>query len=99
MILHTVCFTLAHAPGSDEEQTFLDDARRILPAIPGVEEFTASRQVGEQSDFRFQFAMRFADRDSYAAYDAHPDHQSFVAERWKAEVAAFQEFDFVPLEG
>ncbi|MBF4585136.1 MULTISPECIES: Dabb family protein [unclassified Curtobacterium] len=97
MIVHTVCFTLVHAAGSPHEAAFLETARDTLPAIPGVQDFTVSRQVSTQSDFRFQFSMAFADQDTYSAYDAHPAHQRFVATRWADEVASFQEFDFVPL--
>ncbi|MGN7222438.1 Dabb family protein [Curtobacterium flaccumfaciens] len=97
MIVHTVCFTLVHQPDSTDEAAFLTAARATLPAIPGVSDFTVSRQVSEQSDFRFQFSMRFADQDTFTAYDEHPAHQGFVATRWADEVQAFQEFDFVPL--
>jgi len=94
-ILHTVVFTLSHPAGSVEEARFLDDGERILTGIPGVQEFTVRRQVSGKSDLRWQFSMRFADQDAYDAYDAHPDHQGFVAERWRTEVADFQEYDFV----
>ncbi|MEL5991073.1 Dabb family protein [Microbacterium phosphatis] len=94
-LLHTVVFTLAHAPGSPEEARFLDDGVRILTAIPGVQDFTVRAQVSPKSDKRWQFAMRFEDQAAYHAYDRHPDHQAFVAERWLTEVADFQEYDFV----
>ncbi|ROP74045.1 Dabb family protein [Curtobacterium sp. PhB115] len=97
MIVHTVCFSLVHEPGSTDEAAFLEAARATLPAIPGVQEFTVSRQVSTQSDFRFQFSMAFADQDTYTAYDEHPSHQRFVATRWADEVTSFQELDFVPL--
>lgn len=97
MIVHTVCFTLVHEPDSADEAAFLAAARVTLPAIPGVHDFTVAQQVSEQSDFRFQFSMRFDDQDAYTAYDEHPAHRGFVGTRWAAEVASFQEFDFVPL--
>ncbi|WP_144715230.1 Dabb family protein [Curtobacterium pusillum] len=97
MIVHTVCFTLVHEPGSGHETAFLEAARTTLSAIPGVSDFTVSRQVSTQSDFRFQFSMGFADQDAYTAYDEHPAHQGFVATRWADEVTSFQELDFVPL--
>ena len=96
-ITHTVVFRLAHAPGSPEETAFLDDAWRALTSIPGVEDFRISRQVSAMSDLVFQFAMVFADQAAYDAYDGHPTHVAFVAERWVPEVAAFQEYDFVAL--
>jgi len=95
MIQHTVVFRLAHADGSAAEAEFLDGARATLAAIPGVMNFMVNRQVSPKSDLRHQFSMEFADEAAFAAYDAHPEHVRFVAERWMGEVAEFQEYDFV----
>ena len=97
MIQHTVAFRLVHPAGSAEEAEFLDTARRTLTAIPGVRDFTVSRQVSAKSPLTFQFSMVFDDDAAYAAYDAHPDHRGFVADRWVPEVAEFQELDLVAL--
>ena len=94
MIEHTVCFTLVHPDGSQAERDFLEGARSVLTAVPGVQDFTVSRQVSPKSTLRFRFSMRFADEDAYRAYDAHPDHAGFIAQRWVPEVLEFQEFDF-----
>jgi hypothetical protein len=94
-IQHTVVFRLVHEPGSASEQEFLETGRRTLSAIPGVEDFTINRQVSGKSDLAWQFSMVFASQEVYDAYDAHPDHRGFVAERWESEVAVFQEYDFV----
>lgn len=98
MIRHTVAFRLVHPSGSPEESEFLDTGRRTLTAIPGVQDFVVSRQVSTKSDHTFQFAMSFADRAAYDAYDAHPAHREFVRTRWLTEVAAFDELDLVPLD-
>ncbi|WP_091413458.1 Dabb family protein [Friedmanniella luteola] len=95
MIRHTVSFALVHAEGSAEEAAFLAGARSVLASIPGVEDFTVSRQVSPKSSHRFQFAMSFADDAAYRAYDQHPDHTAFVARSWASEVADFQELDLV----
>ncbi len=97
MIRHTVSFALVHPQGSSAEEAFLARARAVLPAIPGVEEFTVSRQISPQSNHRFQFAMTFADEDAYRRYNEHPEHARFVATRWVSEVADFQELDLEPL--
>jgi hypothetical protein len=97
VIQHTVAFRLVHPAGSTEEAEFLGTARRTLTAIPGVRDFTVSRQVSAKSPLTFQFSMVFDDDAAYAAYDAHPDHRGFVADRWVPEVAEFQELDLVPL--
>jgi quinol monooxygenase YgiN len=98
VIQHTVVFRLVHAPGSPEEAEFLTTARRTLTAVPGVRDFAVSRQVSAKSPLTFHFSMVFDDEAAYAAYDAHPAHRAFVAERWVPEVAEFQELDLVPLD-
>jgi len=95
MIRHTVAFSLRHAPDSDAERDFLTSGSAVLRQIPGVEEFTVSRQVSPKSAYRFQFAMTFANQEAYEAYNHHPDHQSFVATRWEGEVTEFEELDLV----
>lgn len=94
-IQHTVVFRLAHRPDSAAEQEFLAAAESVLPSIPGVTEFTVRRQISPKSDLTHQFSMVFADQDAYDAYNDHPLHVAFVADRWVSEVAAFQEYDFI----
>ena len=95
IITHTVAFRLIHPAGSKEEASFLADAKQLLAAIPGVMHFTVYDQVSGKSDFRFGFAMQFATGDAHRAYNEHPVHVEFVRERWDAEVAEFQELDYV----
>lgn len=97
MIEHTVSFRLVHAPGSAQEGDFLHTARAALADVPGVQDFTVKRQVSAKSEHTFGFSMRFADQTAYDAYDSHPRHTAFVAERWVPEVASFQELDFTGL--
>ena len=94
-IQHTVVFRLAHAPGSTAEAEFLGTARATLTGIPGVTEFVINRQVSPKSDLAWQFSMVFADEAAYAAYNDHPDHVTFVQQRWQVEVDDFSEFDFI----
>jgi hypothetical protein len=96
VIRHTVVFSLKHAPGSAEEQAFLD-AALILAVIPGVEKFERLRQVSPKADYAFGFSMEFADMVAYDGYNNHPDHVAFVRDRWVPEVAKFQEIDYVAL--
>lgn len=95
-IRHAVVFSLTHAPGSDGEAAFLDALAR-LEGVPGVELFELGREVSPKNAFSFGLVMEFADEAAYAAYNAHPDHVRFVAERWDAEVADFLEVDTVAL--
>ncbi len=72
MIQHTVAFRLVHPADSAEEAEFLGTARATLTGVPGVRDFTVSRQVSPKSPLTFQFSMVFDDDAAYAAYDAHP---------------------------
>ena len=93
MIRHTVAFRLKHAAHSEAEKAFLD-AALILAKIPGVEKFERLNQVSPKNDYRFGFSMEFADTDAYTAYNEHPLHVAFVAERWVPEVEDFLEVDY-----
>jgi len=96
-IRHSVAFALQHTEGSAEEATFLD-ALRALAAIPGVEAFEVVAEVSPKNAYRHGVSMEFADRATYDAYNAHPDHVTFVTELWENEVADFLEIDFVAAE-
>lgn len=97
-IQHTVVFRLVHPAGSAAERDFLRTAHRVLAAIEGVGGFAVHRQVSAESSGDWRFSMTFADQDAYAAYDAHPAHRAFVADRWVPEVAEFHEYDFVAVD-
>ena len=97
-IRHSVAFALHHTEGSAEEATFLD-ALRALAAIPGVEAFEVVAEVSPKNPYRHGVSMEFADRPTYEAYNAHPDHVAFVSELWESEVAEFLEIDFVAAAG
>lgn len=96
MIIHSVVFSLKHAPGSPQEEAFLR-AALVLADIPGVEAFEQRRQVSPKTDFAFGFSMTFVDTAAYAAYNSHPLHVGFVADRWVPEVTRFMELDYEAL--
>jgi|tagenome__1003787_1003787.scaffolds.fasta_scaffold20866574_3 hypothetical protein len=98
VIRHTVCFALRDADDPGVERAFVEEARSILSAIPGVRDFAVARQVGSQSPLALQFSMVFTDRAAYDAYTAHPAHVEFVRGRWEPAVASFQELDFEPYD-
>lgn len=93
-IRHTVVFRLKHEPNSEGEKSFLADAVRILPSIPGVEHFEALRQVSAKNQYSFGFSMEFANQSAYDAYNGHPQHVQFVEQRWQTEVLEFMEIDY-----
>ena len=97
MIRHTVAFKLKHPAASAAESAFLE-AAKVLASIPTVRAFECLRQVGTKNDFKFGFSMEFASQQDYEFYNSHPEHIRFVEARWKPEVTAFMELDYVPFE-
>lgn len=95
-IRHSVVFTPTHAVGSAGEGDLLAAIGR-LAAIPGVEAFELMREVSRKNDYRYALMMEFADAAAYRAYNEHPDHVAFVAQRWETEVGDFLEIDTVAL--
>ncbi|MFD0670331.1 Dabb family protein [Cohnella sp. GCM10027633] len=94
-IIHSVIFSLKHPHDSEAEHRFLEDGRRILTAIPTVNDFRVFRQTSPKNDYRFGFSMVFNDQADYEAYNGHPAHVAFVTERWETEVERFLEIDYV----
>lgn len=97
-IQHTVQFSLKWDEGSVEAEKFLKDGKRILSALPTVQNFEALRQVSAKNNYKYYFTMVFADQAAYDAYNVHPDHMKFVEERWKSEVTDFLEADYITLD-
>lgn len=93
-IRHMAVFTLKSQKNSVDTKKFLADGEKILSSIPIVENFEVLKQVSKKYDFDFGFSMEFENQEAYDTYNAHPDHQAFVEERWKKEVERFQEIDF-----
>ena len=90
-IRHQVVFTLT--PEADEADFLAAIAK--LEAIPGVEAFELMAEVSPKNGYAHALTMEFADRAAYEAYNEHPEHAGFVANRWDNEVADFLEIDTV----
>lgn len=97
-IQHTVQFNLKWDADAPETIKFLQDGKRILSALPTVQNFEALRQISVKNNYRYYFTMVFENKEAYDAYNNHPDHVAFVNERWQTEVTDFLEADFVTLE-
>jgi hypothetical protein len=93
-IQHGVIFSLKHEKGSAAAKKFLEDGRKILTGIPVVQDFQVFNQVSPKNEYDYGFTMVFDSMDDYQTYNDHPDHVSFVEERWMKEVSQFLEIDF-----
>ena len=94
MIIHTVAFKTKHPAGSAEETAFLK-AGIALGGLPMVRNFQSYKQISPKNNFDFGFAMEFETDQDYEAYNSHPDHVYFVANRWNKEVEDFLEIDYL----
>ncbi|MEK3889160.1 Dabb family protein [Bacillus sp. FSL K6-3431] len=97
-VKHMVMFSLHVGKDTSEAEDFLKESAAELASIPGVQQFEVLRQVSAKNDYDYGFSMIFTDQEAYDAYDNHPVHQNYVAERWLKEVSIFQEMDFVKYE-
>jgi len=96
MITHTVVFKLKHAIGSEGEQLFFDELRK-LTAIDGVQNFVCYRQTSKQNEYDYGLFMDFTDEQIYEQYTTHPAHVAFVDQHWQSNVESFLELDYEPL--
>ncbi len=92
-VTHMVIFTLKHERDSKEEEEFLNVGKKTLSSIRFVKNFKVLKQVSEKNQFDFGFSMEFADQGDYDSYTNHPDHLSFVKDRWENEIDKFLEID------
>lgn len=93
-IQHMVIFNLPYPKGSTKAKDFLLDGTRILTGISVVQNFQAFKQVSIKNNYQYGFSMVFANQEDYNTYNNHPDHVSFVQDRWMKEVTEFLEIDF-----
>jgi hypothetical protein len=92
-IRHTVAFKLKYPKGSAEEKDFLTAIKKLAD-IPGVEKFECMKQISKKNKFEYGLSMEFANQKAYDQYSNHPDHISFVQNRWIKEVEDFLEIDY-----
>jgi len=97
-IQHTVQFSLKQDLDASETDQFLQNAERILTALPGVKNFEIYRQINTKNPYAFYFSMVFDDQQAYDTYNDHPEHVKFVKERWQVGVENFLEADFAVIE-
>ena len=93
-VQHMVIFNLPYPKDSADALKFLADGTHILTGIPVVQNFQAFMQVSKKNDYQYGFSMIFANQEDYTTYNNHPNHVSFVQDRWMKEVSEFLEIDF-----
>jgi len=92
VIRHMVVFRLRRDCGAAAEADFFA-AAQALARIEGVRELECFRQISPKCRYQHGITMKFDDEGAYRRYCEHPEHVSFVEERWKIEVEDFMEID------
>jgi hypothetical protein len=93
-IRHMVVFNLKYPKDSPQAKQFLEDAKRILSAIPYVEDYMQCYQISPKSKFDYALSLDFMTAEDYEKYSVDPIHMQYVEERWLKEVTDVLEIDF-----
>jgi hypothetical protein len=82
MIHHVVLIRLKTGLGEDAGAELLEQARKLLAPIPGVQNLRLGRGLGRKAEVDFPYAllMDFEDEAALQSYQVHPDHLRFVRE-------------------
>jgi len=65
-----------------------------LVEIPVVQDFQVFKQVSPKNDYDYGLTMVFDSMEDFQSYLDHPNHVTFVQDRWMKEVEKFLEIDF-----
>ena len=82
MICHVVLIRLKDGLGEAAGTRLLEQARKLLAPIPGVNKLRLGRGLGKKAevDYPWSLVMEFDDENTLQGYQVHPDHQRFVRE-------------------
>lgn len=80
MICHVVLIRLQASVDEVRAATFLEDAKRVLSAVPGVRDLRVGTGLGvkDEKDYPYCLVMDFDNEQALDVYQAHPEHQRFV---------------------
>ncbi len=96
-VVHVVLFDLAPEATPADVQELADDARRLLPGIPGVEAVWAGPKALDDrpahvKDYDVALCVRVKSLADLPVYSAHPQHRVLV-DKWKTR-ATWRVVDF-----
>ena len=80
MIRHAVIFTLKAGTPRESVTSALNNAKRLLPAIPGVRSFSMGEDLGLQPGRSGDMAVvaEFDSIDEVKTYLSHPVHLDYI---------------------
>ena len=84
--IHCVYFWLRDGGTAEDARAIADGIHQHLTGIPGILRLAVGRPAGTPRDvvdnsFAVSLLLEFADRGAHDAYQEHPDHQAFIAQR------------------
>ena len=98
-LLHVVLFSLAGDAPPGERAALIAESKRVLAAIPGVEDVRAGAKALEDRDVHVKdydvgVVVRLTDRAALDVYAAHPEHRALV-EKHRPYLAKMRVIDFL----
>jgi hypothetical protein len=98
-LLHVVLFSLAPDAPPGERTALVAESKRVLAAIPGVEDVRAGAKALDDRDVHVKdydvgLVVRLTDRAALDVYALHPDHRALV-EKHRPYLAKMRVIDFL----
>jgi hypothetical protein len=88
MLRHIALFRLEADAPAETTKSFEDGLFQLAQTIPDISAYSFGPDLGlREGNFDFAVVADFEDRDAFARYVAHPDHQAFIRDRLAPVVA------------
>jgi Stress responsive A/B Barrel Domain len=93
MVVHTFAFRWKPGVTDNQKQHVIDEIRALREQIPGVLETSVGVNISPRSQgYELGGVMKFKDRATFEAYNAHPVHQKLLT--WLMPLIDPLEVDF-----
>ena len=94
MCIHVFAFRWKPGVTEDQKQRVISEIRALQGQIPGLLETYVGKNFSPRGqDYELGGVMKFADKESFAAYGPHPVHQELTS--WLMPLIDPLEIDFI----
>jgi len=95
---HIVPVSLNYEEGDPRIQEFFDAAKKLLSAIPYVQEYHHYKQTQTETSFQYGFVLEFKSEEDFQKFFNHPNELEFTEKHWNAAVKDFLDCNFVEFD-
>jgi len=93
-IEHLIVYNTDDATSDEQTTAMMEEGRRVLGAIPGVQQVVTGTSVLQDAAYRHCWLIRFAHTAVIDSYREHPDHKAFADTRFRPVAANRISIDF-----